>query len=76
MQAIRISLMDSRVDQLSLATPEHPLQVGRQDIAAFHHADFLKNGAGADAFGGDLWDWTHLQIVTGYNWCEAPACRK
>lgn len=76
MMAIRPALMQARIDQLSSATPGNPLQVDRREIAAFHHAVFIKNGAGADAFGGDLWDWSHLQLLTGYNWCEWPACKK
>jgi hypothetical protein len=67
--------MNARINQLFGATSANPLQVNRQDIAAFHHEVFSQNGAGPHAFRGDLWDASHLQLVTGYNWCEAPTCK-
>lgn len=76
MQNIRNDLMKARINQLSSGTPDSPIQVNKQDISAFHHAVFEQDGAGADAFGGDLWDATHLQSVTNYNWCEFPACKR
>lgn len=76
MDAIRLGLMEARVNQLGAARPSSPLPVSRQDIADFHHDVFEQNGAGADAFGGDKWDrflgGAGLQI---YDWCPSPACR-
>ena len=76
MQNVRVGLMRARFQQLKGATPSSPRQVDRADIANFHHAVFEKNGADPKIFGGDLWDQSHLAPVTGYDWCESPACKK
>jgi len=75
MQQIRVGLMKARVEQLTGAGPTSPRQVDRKSIADFHHKIFEQNGADANAFGGDAWDKSHLSGVTGYDWCEAPACK-
>ena len=74
MDAIRRGLMHARVAQLFDATEKSPRQVDRREIAQFHHSVFSDNGAGPDAFGGDLWDLIRVGRPF-YDWCEAPACK-
>jgi RHS repeat-associated protein len=74
-EAIRRGLMEARVAGLRGASPSNPRQVDRRDISTFHHRVFGNNGAGADAFGGDLWDAMHGAFFTGYEWCASPACK-
>lgn len=74
-EAIRRGLMEARVAGLDGATSSNPRQVERREISNFHHNVFERNGAGADAFGGDLWDAMYGALFTGYDWCASPACK-
>ena len=75
MESIRKGLVLARVDQLATATIQNPIMVTRQSISNFHQSVFTRNGASANAFGGDLWDIIKPVSTFFYDWCGAPACQ-
>lgn len=77
MENIRKDLMMARVNQLSGATPNIPINVSAQSISDFHNAIFNNYGATDGwgpfpVFGGDI---PVIGNMGGWEWCSAPACQ-